>query len=102
MCETGSVNRQAQRHEKVLAFTSKVTALLSLAAVGLLLTRTTITTLPVGWIVILMAVIQIGLAYSPTRGSAIRGAVPVRSTDCRLFASQASSYRRRKLGRTAD
>ena len=95
MYKTRNVNREADRREKVLAFMSKLTALLGLAVLGFLLTRPVM--LPVGWIVILVAVIQIGLAYSPTRESVIRGAVPIRSTDCRPFPSQAGSYRRRTL-----
>gem|GEM_PF-4576370 len=92
-----------QRHQRVLAFLSKVTAVLGLVALGFLLTRPAMLS-PVGWIVILVAVIQLSLAYSPTRGSiVIRRAVPVRSIDCRRYRSQATSYYCcRKLGRTGD
>ena len=100
MSEPGSLKR-SQRRQKALALMSKMVALLGLAALGFLLTRPTML-LPVGWIVILVAVIHFSLAHSPTRGSVIRGAVPVRSTDCRRFPSQASSYRRRSLSSKED
>jgi len=93
MCETGSVNRETQKHEKMLAFMSIVTALLGLAALGFLLTRPAMT-LPVGWVVILVAVIQFSLACSPgTRSAPSRKAVPVRSMDSHRYPAS-SSYRR--------
>ncbi len=74
MSEPGNVKRETQRHQRVLAFLSNVTAVLGLVALGFLLTRPA---MPVGWIVVLVAIIQLSLAYSPTRGSmGIRSAVP--------------------------
>jgi len=96
MCETGSDNREAHRHKKVLAFMSKLTALLGLAALGFLLSRPAMT-LPVSWVVILVAVIQFSLACSPGTVSALsRKAVPVRSMDSYRYPAN-SSYRRRTL-----
>lgn len=99
MTEAGNTKGKCQIRQRVFAFLSKVAALLGLAALGFLLTRPA---LPVGWVVIAVVVIQLSLAYSP-RSAASRAAVPVRSTDCRRYRSQAtSSYCCRRLGRTGD
>jgi len=88
MSGLGNVKEGTQR-QRVFAFMSKVSAPLGLAALGFLLTRPAMT-LPVGWVVILVAVIQLSVAYLPTRGSAVsRGAVPVHSMDC--YRYQANS-----------
>ena len=91
MSGPGNVKRETQRHQRVLAFLGNVTAVLGLVALGFLLTRPA---MPVGWIVISVAVIRLSLAYSPTRGSmAIRRAVPVRSTDCYGYQANSPYYR---------
>jgi len=101
MSQTGSVNRHSQRHEEMLAFISKLTALLGLAALGFLLTRPAMT-LPVSLVVILVAVIQCSLACSPGTVSALsRKAVPVRSMDSYRYPAN-SSYRRRTLSSKED
>jgi hypothetical protein len=65
MYEPGNV-KDAQRRRTVLALMSKATALLALVLLGFLLTRSG-TTLPVGWIVIAVTVIEFSLAYSPAK-----------------------------------
>jgi len=100
MSQTGSVNRHSQRHEEMLAFTSKLTALLGLAALGFLLTSPAMTL--VSWVVILVAVIQFSLACSPGTVSApSRKAVPVRSMDSYRYPVN-SSFRRRTLSSKED
>jgi len=95
MSEPGSL-KSTQRRQKALALMSKMAALLGLAALGFLLTRSAMM-LPVGWVVVLVAVIQFSVACSPATGSASnREAVPVRSMDCYRYPAD-SSYRRRTL-----
>ena len=90
MSEPGSLKR-TQRCQKALALMSKMAALLGLAALGFLLTRSAMP-LPVGWVVILVTVIQIGLAYSPTGGrTASRAAISSRSMQSPLFCYEANS-----------
>ena len=100
MSEPGSL-KSTQRRQKALALMSKMAALLGLAALGFLLTRPAMT-LPFGWVVILVAVIQLSVAYSPMRESAVsRGAIPVRSMDCYRYPAD-SSYRHRILSSKED
>ena len=73
---------------RVSCVTSKVLALLGLAALGFLLTRPW-GPLRGGWIVIALVVIQESLAYSSGSESRTTKSVSVRSTDC--VRSQAPS-----------
>jgi len=66
------VNEWIPTRQKILAVVSKVMALLGLTALALLLTRPA-ASLPVGWIVFVVAVIQITLSYSPKPDSAYIG-----------------------------
>jgi len=86
--------KRTQRYQEMFALMSKTAALLGLAVPGFLLTRPAMT-FPVGWVVILVAVIQFSLTCSSATGSALnREAVPARDS-YRYPAS--SSYRRRSL-----
>lgn len=77
------LNGVIPKRQRVFAVMSKVIALLGLAALAFLLTRP-VTALPVGWVVFVVAVIQLSLSYSPTRESAAnRAPVSVRPTECR-------------------
>jgi len=67
------VNEWIPKRQKVFAVVSKVIALLGLTALALLLTRPA-ASLPVGWIVFAVAVIQITLSYSPKPDSAVHRA----------------------------
>jgi hypothetical protein len=67
------VNEWIPKRPEVFAVVSKVIALLGLTALAPLLTRPA-TSLPVGWIVFAVAVIQITLSYSPERDSAVHRA----------------------------
>jgi len=66
-------NERIPKRQKVFAVVSKVIALLGLTALALLLTRPA-ASLPVGWIVFVVAVIQITLSYSPKPDSAVHRA----------------------------
>jgi len=74
---------------KVFALVSKVIALLGLAALAFLLTRPA-RSLPVGWIVFVVTVIEITLSHSPTRDSAVHRAT-IRSTDYRHAQHQGNA-----------
>ena len=94
-------NEWIPKAEKVFGLMSKVIALLGLAALAFLLTRPA-TSLPVGWIVFVVTVIQITLSYSPNGGSALDRA-PARSMECRRAQHRASiSYDCQRLGRKED
>ena len=94
-------NEWIPKDQMVFALMSKVIALLGLAALALLLTRPA-TSLPVGWIVFVVIVIQITLSYSPHRESALDRA-PARSMEYRRAQHRASiSYDCRRLSRKED
>jgi hypothetical protein len=67
------VNEWIPKRQKIFAVVSNVIALLGLTALALILTLPA-TSLPVGWIVFVVAVIQITLSYSPKRDSAVHRA----------------------------
>lgn len=84
MSEPSNVNGSILKRQSVLAVMSKVIALLGLAALGFLLTRPAMA-LPVGWVVFVVAVIQVCLDYSPKESVTKRAPAPVRSTECRRY-----------------
>ena len=94
-------NEWIPKAEKVFGLMSKVVALLGLAALVFLLTRPA-TSLPVGWIVFVVTVIQITLSYSPNRESVLHRA-SARSMEYRRAQHQAGmSYDCRRLSRKED
>lgn len=100
MSEPSNVIGSILKRQRVFAVMNKLIALLGLAALGFLLTRT-VMTLPIGWIVFVVVVIQLSLSYSPTRDCAAnRAPVPVRSRECRHYHYRANGpYPCRKLSR---
>jgi hypothetical protein len=83
------VNEWIPKRQKLFAVVSKVIALLGLTALALLLTHPA-TSLPVRWIVFVVAVIQIALSYSPKRDSAVHRAA-ARSKEYRHTHHRANS-----------
>lgn len=95
------VNKWIPKAQKVFALMSKVIALLGLAALAFLLTRPA-TSFPVGWTVLVVAVIQITLSYSPNKDSAVHRAT-ARSMEYRHAQHRANtSCDCRRLSRKED
>jgi len=93
------LKRAISKRQRLFNVMSKVVALLGLVALAFLLMRPA-TTWPVGWIVFVVAVIQLSLEYSPTsEPAANRAPVSLRSTECRRNYRASGPYPCRKLSR---
>ena len=90
MLKSENVNGRSRWSQTVLALATKVIAALGLLALGFLLTRAAATTFPIGWILFVVAIIEVSLSCSPTRGtSSTERAFPEQSTNCRAYPSRA-------------
>lgn len=83
-------NSAIPRRQRVFAVLCKVIALLGLVALSVLLMRPT-GNWSIGWVVFIVAVIQVCLDYSPRESATNRAAVPVRSTECRRYRYRANN-----------
>lgn len=92
-------NRAIPRRRRAFAVLCKVIALLGLVALAFLLMRPTVNW-SIGWVVCIVAIIQVCLDYSPQESGANRAPAPVRSTECRRYRDRViNPYPCRKLSR---
>lgn len=82
MSALGYMSGEIETRRRAVAFMGNLTAVLGLLVLGFPLTPATIRTMLVGWVLIVVAVMQFIVGRFLTRGSSITSrTVPVRSTN---------------------